>query len=124
MILFPFLFCLLHAEKPPIGKTVDFPPNIDPPDEKRDVVEVNIDVVDPECEVVDNPPPQKSASQKVPSPGFPQPSEEQRRKQRPASFQEDLNKLVVLGYDTKRAENALLAADFDLKKALKLLRNF
>ena len=63
-----------------------------------------------------NPPPVQPAN------GNPIPNDEQQNAVRPASFNSDLQKLIMMGYSPEKAKNALLAADFNLLLAIKKLQ--
>lgn len=81
-----------------------------------------IDPAEPECDAKpmheqrQNPPPVYPAN------GNPVPTEAQRNAPRPPSFNSDLQKLIIMGYSRDRAENALIAADFNLSLALRKLQ--
>ena len=77
---------------------------------------------EPECDAKEiheqrqNPPPVYPAN------GNPVPTEAQRNAPRPPSFNSDLQKLIIMGFSRDRAENALIAADFNLSLALRKLQ--
>ena len=99
---------------------IEVEPREEPPN-RVPIPDKNIDSGEPpECEVNNNPEPRQFNHK--PATGYPEPTQAQRDAPRPPSFNNDLNKLVIMGYQTKRAENALLAADFDLKLALQKLK--
>lgn len=82
-----------------------------------------IDVVpEPECEI----PEHISEIRKPDTSKYafvaPDPSPEQRAAQKPANFAENVQKLQILGVSRDRAENALVAADFDLKRAMAIIQ--
>lgn len=76
---------------------------------------------EPECDAQpmheqrQNPPPVHPAN------GNPVPTEAQRNAPRPPSFNDDLQKLIIMGFSRERSENALLAADFNLSNAIRIL---
>ncbi|OHT04648.1 hypothetical protein TRFO_27789 [Tritrichomonas foetus] len=101
---------------PPPGVCI-CPPH---PGGPANVIDVDANGGEPECEVREQRP--GSGPQQPPRVGNPVPTQAQRDAPRPASFSDDLQKLIVMGYDRTKAEDSLLAAEFDLRRALALLR--
>ena len=112
--------------KPPEGPTVcpfkEEEPTVgpEPVPVRRQPIERN-DGIEPECDIKEPQPIPEGFVRPKPANGYPVPTEEQKNRPRPGNFNENLHKLIVLGFAKERAENALIAADFDLKKAMNLL---
>ena len=109
--------CPFREEGPTAGPADTRPPVQHPEPEEYDVDARG----EPECEVheCEIPP---GGPRPVPVAGRPVPTEAQRAAPKPANYAENVSKLQVMGFDRERAENALMAGDFDLKRAIALLQ--
>lgn len=93
-------------------------PPTNPPQQSRPNV-VDIDEPEPECEIRQQTEHKEPTSQ--PANGHPVPTQQQEDAPKPANYSDNVQKLIVMGYDRQRAENALMAADFDLQLAIRKL---
>ena len=113
----PFRFSLFEHQK---RKIIDPITNNNIPHENLfdiDAKKAELDCdAKPMHEQRQNPPPVQPAN------GNPIPNDEQQNAVRPASFNSDLQKLIMMGYSPEKAKNALLAADFNLLLAIKKLQ--
>lgn len=141
-ILLPFYFLISeqksnnHHEKKTSGstvcpETVPQPGAIDPSEgetinkaSQNSVQQLkNVEIgSEPDCDSKPMHEQRKNPPQTRPSNGNPTPTDEQRKAPRPESYNSDLQKLIILGYSNEKAENALLAADFNLAVALRMLQ--
>lgn len=110
--------CPFREEGPCAGP--DTPPQQPRPTEP---IEVDVDAhPEPECEVREQCEIPPGGPRPVPVAGRPVPTEAQRNAPKPPDYNDKVSKLLVMGFDRERSENALMAGDFDIKKALALLQ--
>ena len=77
---------------------------------------------EPDCDAKPMHEQRQNPPQDYPAKGNPIPTDKQRNAPKPPNYSSDLQKLIIMGYSRERAENALLAADFDLGLALRKLQ--
>ena len=89
---------------------------------QNDLYDIDAGGNEPECDAQPMHPQRQNPPPVHPANGNPTPTEAQRNAPKPASFNDDLQKLIIMGFPRDRAENALIASDFNLGLALRKLQ--